>query len=202
MNRRFGALLAALCLLAGRTSAQDPSPSIRTIARVIATGAVDGRFARPVCDQTDTLLPAETSAFTYALLRSAREPDQPMVIDTGGLLAPHGVAHYSAEHRPAALAQMVRDLGYRALTLGLNDLAAPREPMIEVIRELRALRVPMLASEAEVLQDAVSTAVGCVCAVAAPHGVASSFPGVPCLRDGGCRRTWASCGCQTNRERG
>lgn len=133
--------LAALCV-AAPASAQR----IQTIARVIATSDVDGRFARPVCDRGDALRPSDHAAFTYALRRAARDPDQPMVVDMGGLLTPHGVARYAAAQRPSSLAVMVQDLGYRALGFGLNDLAAPRRGMLNVIGELRERGIPMIAS--------------------------------------------------------
>ncbi len=69
-----------------------------------------------------------------------------MVIDTGGLLTPQGVARYAAQERPSSLAVMVERLGYRALAFGLNDLAAPRPGMSAVIRELRERGIPMVAS--------------------------------------------------------
>ncbi|MCB9595736.1 MAG: 5'-nucleotidase C-terminal domain-containing protein [Sandaracinaceae bacterium] len=148
MGRRLGLLAFAtlgLWLAAGSASAQRVA-SVQTIARVIASGDVDGRFARPVCDRVDTLVPSEYAAFTYALQRNAQDRDHPMVIDTGGLLAPHGVARFSAERNPEALARMVRDLGYRALALGLNDLAAPRDSTIAAIAALRSHGIPTLAS--------------------------------------------------------
>ncbi len=157
--------LALSPLLTGRVSAQ---PRIRTIARVIATGDVDGRFAQPVCDRGQTLSPSDDAAFTYALLRHARQPDHPMVIDTGGLLAPHGVARFSAERDPEALATMVQQLGYRALALGLNDLAAPRESTTRVIGHLRRQGIPTLASN---LRCTAEAAAFCAELVDASDGV-------------------------------
>jgi hypothetical protein len=136
------AVAATLLLLAGPARAQR----IETIARVLATSDVDGRFVHPVCDRADTLRPSDHAAFTYALVRQAAEPDEPLVVDMGGLLAPHGVARYAADHRPGSLADMVRDLGYDALAFGLNDLAAPRDGMLAVARELRVRGIPTIAS--------------------------------------------------------
>jgi len=141
---------------------------IRTIARVIATGDVDGRFAHPVCDRADTLVPARDAEFTYALMRHARDEDEPLVIDTGGLLTPHGVARFSAQRDPEALAAMVHDLGYRALALGLNDLAAPRGQTTEVIDHLRQRGIPMIASN---LRCAEESAAFCDALVDASDGV-------------------------------
>lgn len=133
-----------LAVLAIGATAQ--AQRVRTIARVIATGDVDGRFAYPVCDGGRTLVPSSHAAFTYALARARLEGDDPMILDTGGLLTPHGVARYAAEARPSALATLVRALGYRALALGQNDLAAPRAPMLAVLRELRERGLPTIAT--------------------------------------------------------
>lgn len=149
MGQRLLALVVVVgCAAAGVAHAQDGDarPAIRTIARVIVTGDVDGRFARPVCDASDTLVPSDHAAFTHALMRHAHDDDDPIVIDTGGLLAPNGVARFSMQRRAADLAVMVHELGYRALALGLNDLASPRDHFTELIRELRGHRIPMLAS--------------------------------------------------------
>lgn len=66
--------------------------------------------------------------------------------DTGGLLAPHGVARFAARQDPAGLADMVRDTGYRALALGEDDLSAPRDVMLGVLTRLRDRGVPVVAS--------------------------------------------------------
>ncbi len=147
--------LAIVCAaLSGRAEAQ--SANVRTIARIIASGDVDGRFVHPVCDRVDTLVPSDHAAFTYALMRNAADRDRPMVIDTGGLLSPHGVTRFGAQRHPRGLARMVRDLGYRALALGLNDLAAPRRPIREVVAELRAQGIPTIASNLRCTPEAAS----------------------------------------------
>ena len=142
--------IGTVALAAVGLSLAGPGPAcaqrIQTIARVIATSDVDGRFARPVCERGITLEPADQVAFTYALSRAARESDHPLVVDMGGLLTPHGVARYAADHRPSSIAVMVSALGYRALALGVNDLAAPRPGMLSVISELRERGIPMIAS--------------------------------------------------------
>ena len=156
MIRRRTVAFVALCFVALSSGVARPTSaqSIHTIGRVIATGGVDGRFARPVCVGDDYLRPSDHAGFSRALARAAREPDRPLVIDTGGLLTPHGVARYAAEVRPATLSRLVQGLGYRALALGLNDLAAPRAPMMEVLSRLRADGVPMLASNLRCTEDA------------------------------------------------
>ncbi len=145
----LGALAFFIGLLPCATRAQDdggPISRVRTIARVIASAGVHGHLLDPVCDDETTLAPADEGMFTYAIVRSAREPDHPMVLDAGGLLAPNGVLRFAAERNPGALAEMVRGLGYRALAFGEGELGAPREDMIDLARELRARRIPMIAS--------------------------------------------------------
>lgn len=119
---------------------------VRTIARVIASSQVNGHFAHPVCQHGVDLRPADEAAYTYALERTARDPDRPLVLDTGGLLAPGGVTRYAADADPRSLATMVRELGYRALVFGPNELAAPREGLLRVAAELREAEIPMIAS--------------------------------------------------------
>ncbi len=138
--------MLGLALATLTTASVARAQQVRTIARVIASSGVQGRFADPLCHHGRTLAPADAAAFTYAVLRAAQDPDRPMVVDAGGLLTPHGVARYAADQRPAALARMVHELGYRALTFGLNELAAPRARMLPVIEQLRERGVPMIAS--------------------------------------------------------
>jgi hypothetical protein len=140
-------LVRALVSIAVLLIALDArAQQIRTIARVLATSEVEGHFAHPVCYRDDTLRASERAAFTYALVRSADREDHPMVLDTGNLLTPHGVTRFAAAEEPEALADLVVGLGYRALAVGLNDLGAPREPMVRVITALRGHGVPMIAS--------------------------------------------------------
>lgn len=136
------AILLALLLAAGPVQAQ----SVETVARILASSAVEGRFAHPVCYQGETLRPADQASYTYALVRTARDADRPMVIDTGGLITLHGVARYAAEAQPGELAALVSALGYRALAFGLAELDSPRADVIAVAGELRERGIPMLAS--------------------------------------------------------
>ncbi len=139
---RIGGLVACgLALFVCDTA----SAQVRTIARVIASSDVDGHFAHPVCDGRGALRPADEAAYTYALVRTPRE-DRPMIVDTGGLLTPAGVARYSADEHPEALADLVTELGYRALTFGPNELGAPRSGLLSVLELLREREIPTIAS--------------------------------------------------------
>ena len=87
-------------------------------------------------------------------MREARAADHPMVIDAGGLLAPHGVARYALRSDPEGLAEMVSALGYRALAFGENELGAPREGIIATLRALRERRIPSIATNLSCDADA------------------------------------------------
>ncbi|WP_053237407.1 5'-nucleotidase C-terminal domain-containing protein [Sandaracinus amylolyticus] len=127
----------------------------RTIARVLASGGIGGRFGRPLCQHGLTIEPSQSALFTYALVREARSPDAPMVLDTGGLLAPHGVARFAAVSDPTALAELVDRLGYRALAFGVEELGAPRASLLDVIRSLRRRRIPSIATNLRCEDEAV-----------------------------------------------
>ncbi|MGE0784119.1 MAG: 5'-nucleotidase C-terminal domain-containing protein [Sandaracinaceae bacterium] len=157
----------ALCALTATTPARA---QIRTIARVIATGNVGGRLAHPVCDDRTDLEPDDAAAFSYAITRVQSEPDAPLIVDTGGLLAPHGVARFSAKWHPRALAEMVQQMGYRALAVGQNDLAMPRVGLVNVARALRDRGIPMVASN---LRCRASTRALCDELVDASDGVST-----------------------------
>jgi hypothetical protein len=124
------------------------------IARVIASGGIGGRFGRPVCRHGVDLEPSSTALYTYALVREAHAGDHAMVLDTGGLLAPHGVARYAAVTDPASLAEMIDELGYRALAFGSAELGSPRGSLLDVLRRLRNRGIPSIASNLSCNEDA------------------------------------------------
>lgn len=138
--------LFLLALSPDAARAQDAAVRVRPVARVIASGGIGGRFATPRCTNGQTLVSSPTAVYTYALMREARRDDRPMVLDTGGLLAPHGVARYAADADPGALADLVQQLGYRALALGTDELTIDRSALVEVTRRLRTRGIPMIAT--------------------------------------------------------
>ncbi len=146
----FALFVALGCLAAPPARAQR----VHTVARVIASAGVQGHLLDPVCDESTALAPADEGLFTYAVVRAARAPDHPMVLDAGGLVAPNGVMRFVAERDPQALAEMVRALGYRALAFGESELGSPRQDMIAVARELRARGIPMITSNLRCHGDA------------------------------------------------
>jgi hypothetical protein len=113
-------------------------------ARVVVTSGVDGDFARPLCLEGKLQGSHFGDAVAKAVQRSAQ--DGALVLDTGGLLAFSGVARFAAQSQPRELAELAAHLGYRALFLGLADLSMPRAGLLEVVRELRGLGVPVVAT--------------------------------------------------------
>lgn len=148
-------VLAIATWLVGRTSpaAADPparlaepgTEVVRPFAHLLVTSQVGGRFADPTCREGETLTPAPFARYAEALRRAAEE-DGAFLIDTGGLLAPHGVARFAAREKPEALADLVVSLGFGALALGEADLGAPRQAMIQAIAALRSRDVPVVAT--------------------------------------------------------
>lgn len=139
-------VVAALVAPVGARAQSSVEVRTQTIARVIASGGIGGRFGHPVCRHGITIEPSQTALYTYAMEREARSPDMPMVLDTGGLLAPHGVARFAAVEDPSALAALVQRVGYRALAFGVEELGAPRESLIDVLRSLRRRGIPSIAT--------------------------------------------------------
>lgn len=115
-------------------------------ARVLFSSNVDGAFAQPQCDEEVSL---EPSAIVYSLSRALGEQARSrstFLLDTGNLLAPHGVARFATEYHHEALAELIHALGYHALALGTSELAAPRESMLQVLQALRRRGIPTIAT--------------------------------------------------------
>ena len=130
--------------LFGASAHAQPRP--RTLMRVLATSEVEGRFGTPVCDRGRDLVPHPSALFTYALSRQSSAGDQPLIIDTGGLFEPSGVARFAQEHRPDALAELTESLGYRALSMGERDLAGERDLITPVFAALRRRGISVVAT--------------------------------------------------------
>lgn len=142
MRARSISLLLAWLALGATARAQ--SSEVREGARVIATAGVAGRFAEPRChEETPLLVPHEIAGFTGPLMRRGADS---LVLDTGGLLAPHGVMRFANEEIPDAVATLVSALGYQALAFGESDLAAPRERTLRVALALRVAGLDYIAS--------------------------------------------------------
>ncbi len=141
----------------GEVDARD----VQEVARVLASAGIAGRFGEPICEGAHAMDAHAGAQFAGPLLERAALSDAPLVVDTGGLLAPHGVARFAARDLPDAVVRLAQSLGYDALALGEDDLSAPRMRTLEVARRLRDLRIPYIASNlrceeaAQALCDAV-----------------------------------------------
>ena len=102
---REGALFVAFVSLLISLSAPD-SLEAQAPFRVAASAGVAGEFARPVCEQGDSLLALPFAATARDLPRRRSQGD--IIIDTGGLFARHGVVRFaSREHLPSARPTLV-----------------------------------------------------------------------------------------------
>ncbi|MBX7190600.1 MAG: 5'-nucleotidase C-terminal domain-containing protein [Sandaracinaceae bacterium] len=137
-------LVLALPSLALAQEAQR-ARDVRSAARVLASAGIAGRFGEPICGDGRLVEPHEEADFTGPLATRGAGSDA-LVIDTGGLLEPHGVARFAARDLPDTLVDLAVGLGYDALALGENDLGAPRARVLEVLRRFAARGVPYLAS--------------------------------------------------------
>lgn len=149
---RHGASAVGACffslatLVAIHAAAQEESRDVRSVARVLVSDGIAGRFAEPECHDGELVHAHDTAVFTGPLLAREQGSDDPLVLDAGGLLTPHGVARFAARDLPDTLVELVTGLGYDALALGENDLGAPRARVIEVARRLAARHVPYVAT--------------------------------------------------------
>ena len=132
----------------GANDALDPTAafvggrSLREAMIVVATGGVSGEIATAVCDTELTLDPSELATRDVW----GGLGDDVFVVDTGGLFARHGVSRWLAEHHPAELARLARELGYHALAVSQADLGDERSVLLERARALRRVGIPMVAS--------------------------------------------------------
>jgi 2',3'-cyclic-nucleotide 2'-phosphodiesterase (5'-nucleotidase family) len=114
------------------------------LGAIVATAGIAGELATPVCSEETTLRPMEAAKAIESLYR--RRQEGALVLDTGGLLARHGVARFAARTNPEALAQLVVRMGYHALAFGETDLGDPRETLLARLRTLDEVGVPVLAT--------------------------------------------------------
>lgn len=114
--------------------------------RVIASSGVGGHFAEPVCEGGVTLRPAPFARYASDLASTSPNGHEAFVIDTGGLVQPHGVARHALAQDPESLAALVEGLGYDALAFGYRDLESHRPSVLDVARALAAHGVPMVLS--------------------------------------------------------
>jgi 2',3'-cyclic-nucleotide 2'-phosphodiesterase (5'-nucleotidase family) len=124
---------ALLVLSLGLSRAALAEP--QTAVRVLASAGLRGRLGEPLCRDGRTVEPHPAAAFLAPLAEAGAAPEA-VVVDTGGLLNPHGVSRFVAREQPALLAAVARELGYDMLALGEDDLGAPRGRVTELARQL------------------------------------------------------------------
>lgn len=146
MKCRIGVWAVLFCLSITTPVRAQEARDVVPVARLIATAGVAGRFAEARCTGTERLAPHPTARFTSALPDPSSAPGDLLLIDTGGLLAPHGVLRFANRDLPDAVAEMVRDLGYGALAFGENDLGAPRARTLLVADALHRRGVDYVAT--------------------------------------------------------
>lgn len=122
------------------------SRDVHEVARVLASAGIAGRFGEPICEGTHFMDAHAGAQFAGPLLQRASLSDAPLVVDTGGLLAPHGVARFAARDLPDAVVRLAQSLGYDALALGEDDLSAPRARTLDVARRLLGAHLPYIAT--------------------------------------------------------
>ncbi|MBK7778583.1 MAG: 5'-nucleotidase C-terminal domain-containing protein [Sandaracinaceae bacterium] len=143
--------------------------SLPIAARLIITSGVGGHFTEPMCDANTSLSPSAFSKIAPHL-ESLRALD-PLIFDTGGLLAPNAVSMYAARRAPDSYAQLIAELGYHALTFGEGELSADREALLGTLRALRDRGVPSIASNLRCDPSVPSAAALCEVLVDASDGV-------------------------------
>jgi hypothetical protein len=136
---------------------------------LIITSGVGGHFTEPMCDANTSLSPSAFSKIAPHL-ESLRALD-PLIFDTGGLLAPNAVSMYAARRAPDSYAQLIAELGYHALTFGEGELSADREALLGTLRALRDRGVPSIASNLRCDPSVPSAAALCEVLVDASDGV-------------------------------
>lgn len=140
---RFLPLALAAIFVAAPAAAQIRE-DVRQAARVLATAGIAGRFAEPRChEEGATVVPHAVARFTGELVRPGADA---LIVDTGGLLAPHGVTRFANQAQPEQVASMIGELGYHALALGESDLSAPRPRTLTVAQALRTRGLAYIAS--------------------------------------------------------
>lgn len=144
-------VVLALSLPATLHAQDAPVRDVDVRARIVATAGVAGRFTEARCSASEALVPHEAAGFTGPL--SARGGAGALVLDTGGLLAPHGVTRFANRDFPADVAELVHALGYQVLAFGENDLGAPRPRTLLVAHALAERGIPYVATNLRCAPD-------------------------------------------------
>ncbi|MBO6934732.1 MAG: 5'-nucleotidase C-terminal domain-containing protein [Deltaproteobacteria bacterium] len=129
----------------GAAASGTSRPSeLDVLGAIVASAGIAGELVTPVCNGETTLRPMEAAMALESLYR--RRAEGALVIDTGGILARHGVMRFAARENPEALAQLATRMGFHALAFGETDLGDPRPLLLARLRALKAAGIPVLAT--------------------------------------------------------
>lgn len=123
--------------------------------RVVASSGVGGHFADPVCEGDRTLVPASFARYASVLAMPSESGEEAFVIDTGGLVQPHGIARHTLTASPETLAVLIEQLGYDVLAFGYRDLEGERPRVLDAARSLATQGVPYVFSNLTCDEDAI-----------------------------------------------
>lgn len=166
----------SLILLSASTAAAE------TRIRLFASSLAQGEFATLQCDEQEKYK-ASSFARIASAIRGARElVPESFVFDTGGLVSPNGLMRHAVREDPARVAAMIRDLGYRALALGEDDLKNELEEIVHFAEVLRREGIPFVATNLVCKEPAAA-----LC-----NALVTAEDGVPIFREGGNRVAFIS----------
>ncbi len=112
-----------------------------TSTRMWVSGRAGGRLFEPACTGEARW---RTAPLARALGSLPAEAD--LLVDGGGLLAPHALTRWVAERDPAALATALAAVGYRAVLLDADLLAMPPDLRDRLLAGLKEADIAVLAS--------------------------------------------------------
>lgn len=152
-----------------------PTPSdearMREVVRIVATGRLRGALATPACTDAIALAPSDAARVLGAA--AGAHDEGAVVVDTGGLLGPSGIATFAAERAPAELAAAIAGSGFGAVAVGATDLSAPRGPVLRTWTALARLGVPVVATNLSCAPEARALCATVIDAADAPVVIAA-----------------------------
>lgn len=134
------ALLLALSLGAvARAQGEQPF-------RVVATAGVRGHLAEARCGEEALLEPSPFAHLAGEIAPVLERVPLGFAFDAGGFSSPHGVSRFAVAEAPSRLADLVAELGYRALALGEEDFYLPPADLVAFARALADRGIPLVAT--------------------------------------------------------
>ncbi len=176
----FAPLLALAGLLLGPASLHAQPASEPNEVELWLSGEAQGRLFEPRCTEEAAWAPSELARALGALPASAPPP---LLLDTGGLLAPHALTRSIARTEPGALAKALARVGFRALLLDAHLLGTPpavRDPLLAALRRqgLAVLASNLTCETGGPLCEAVVDAHDGLLLLADPHGARVALVGL------------------------